>query len=332
MNTPSIKPFRNQNFAQLKAECIRQNKLFVDDEFPPNSSSLFRFTPPKSIQNIVWKRPREIISNPLFFENHADRNDFGQGEIGDCWFVAAAVAVASYPDYLANVIPSGQAFNSNYAGIFHFRFFHNGEWVDVVIDDLLPVDRTNNKLIYAKNKQEKNEFWCSLLEKAYAKLNTCYEFLSSGYIRYGLIDLTGGVDETIMLDSKFKADQTRVNNLWKISLQAYKMNSLIGSSIQTSSQEKREDMRSNGLVVGHAYTITKMLEFSQQSQYYSTVDYSHSGTKVRLVRLRNPWGNDVEWNGRFSDKSSEWNRISEQVKRQVGLVRDNDGEFWYEKR
>lgn len=26
------------------------------------------------------------------------------------------------------------------------------------------------------------------------------------------------------------------------------------------------------------------------------------GNKVNLVRIRNPWGNDVEWNGSWNDK------------------------------
>jgi hypothetical protein len=331
MNINNTRPFKNQDYVQLKSECLQEDKLFVDDEFPANSSSLYRFKPPKSIQNIVWKRPFEIISNPLFFENYADRNDFGQGEIGDCWFIAAAVAIASYPEYLRNVIPPGQAFQSNdYCGIFHFRFFKYGEWLDVVVDDLLPVDKFTNRLIYARNKQEKNEFWCSLLEKAYAKLNTCYEFLSSGYTQYGLIDLTSGVDEAIAVDNSLKTDEARIKNLWKIIMQAYRMNSLIGSSIVASSQEKRENTRANGLVVGHAYTITKLIEVKKQSQFYNEVGqfYNYGGAKIRLIRLRNPWGNEIEWNGRFGDKSDEWRNISEEIKQEIGLVRDTDGEFW----
>ena len=76
-----------------------------------------------------------------------------------------------------------------------------------------------------------------------------------------------------------------------------------------------EDKLPNGLVVKHSYSITAIRQLSLH------------GRLVILVRLRNPWGK-VEWNGSWSDHSSEWNTISDKVKRRIGLKMDHDGEFW----
>ena len=54
-----------------------------------------------------------------------------------------------------------------YIGIFHFNFWWYGRWVEVIIDDFLPTD--GYRLIYGRNREEPNEFWAALLEKAYAK-------------------------------------------------------------------------------------------------------------------------------------------------------------------
>ena len=66
-------------------------------------------------------------------------------------------------------MPKDQSFDEgDYCGAFHFRFWRYGEWIDVVIDDYLPVDYAGN-LIYCKNQNALNEFWCSLLEKVIKK-------------------------------------------------------------------------------------------------------------------------------------------------------------------
>lgn len=67
---------------------------------------------------------------------------------------------------LLQVIVGKQEFGSGYAGIFQFRFWRFGVWTSVVIDDLLPT--INGKLAYS-HSPSRDEFWCALIEKAYAK-------------------------------------------------------------------------------------------------------------------------------------------------------------------
>ena len=71
-----------------------------------------------------------------------------------------------------------------------------------------------------------------------------------------------------------------------------------------------------GLVDGHAYSITKVVEFES------------NGTVHQLVRVRNPWGNSVEWTGPWSDNSAEWNNLSDEEKTHLGLQKEDNGEFF----
>ena len=52
--------------------------------------------------------------------------------------------------------------NDEYCGIFLFRFWRFGYWIEVVVDDFLPT--IENKLAFAHSDFE-NEFWCALCEK-----------------------------------------------------------------------------------------------------------------------------------------------------------------------
>ena len=49
-----------------------------------------------------------------------------------------------------------------------------------MVDDRLPYWQKNGQLVFASNKDQPDEFWASLLEKAYAKLYGSYESLEAG--------------------------------------------------------------------------------------------------------------------------------------------------------
>ncbi|KAK9722062.1 Calpain family cysteine protease [Popillia japonica] len=77
---------------------------------------------------------------------------------------------------------------------------------------------------------------------------------------------------------------------------------------------------SEGLIRGHAYSVTRVK--------YVDIQTPNTSGKIPLLRIRNPWGNEAEWNGPWSDKSPEWRFISESEKEELGLTFDDDGEFW----
>uniref|UniRef100_A0A8C5XHG0 Calpain 14 n=1 Tax=Microcebus murinus TaxID=30608 RepID=A0A8C5XHG0_MICMU len=290
-----------QDFEALLAGCLRDGRLFEDSSFPATLSSvgsrhLLRKLPP----GLQWKRPPELHSNPQFYSAQAKRLDLCQGVVGDCWFLAALQALTLHQDILSRVVPLNQSFTENYAGIFQFWFWHFGSWVPVVIDDRLPVNESG-QLVFVSSTY-KNVFWGALLEKAYAKLSGSYEDLQGGQVSEALVDFTGGVAMTINLAEA-------PMNLWELLAQATYSRTLICS--QTHSGEK---VLENGLVDGHAYTLTGLRKV--------TCKYGPE----YLVKLRNPWGK-VEWKGDWSDSSSTWELLS--PKEKILLLRKHDdGEFW----
>ncbi|XP_044871875.1 calpain-3 isoform X4 [Mauremys mutica] len=294
---------REKTFEELHKKCLEKKILYVDPDFPPNESSLFYSQ--KLPIKFEWKRPTEICENPRFIIGGANRTDICQGELGDCWFLAAIACLTLNEKLLCRVIPHDQTFIKNYAGIFHFQFWRYGNWVDVVIDDCLPT--YNNQLVFTKSSQ-RNEFWSALLEKAYAKLHGSYEALKGGNTTEAMEDFTGGVTE-------FYEIKDAPKDIYKIMKHAKDRGSLMACSIDTIVPMQFETRMTCGLVKGHAYSVTAVEETSFKAG------------KIKLVRLRNPWG-QVEWKGAWSDNSDEWNLIDKAEKIRLQYRIAEDGEFW----
>ncbi|XP_061482366.1 calpain-9 isoform X2 [Rhineura floridana] len=266
-----------QTYKELKLECQQKGTLFEDCDFPANDSSLFYSEKPPI--PFVWKRPGEIVKDPQFILGGATRTDICQGDLGDCWLLAAIASLTLNENTLTRVMPPDQDFGPGYAGIFHFQFWQHNEWLDIVIDDRLPTFK--DRLVFL-HSADHNEFWSALLEKAYAKLNGSYEALKGGSTIEAMEDFTGGVGE--MYEIK-KAPE----NFYEILKKALKRGSMVGCSIDISSAAESEARTPYGLIKGHAYSVTGIDEVNYQ------------GRNVKLIRVRNPWG-QVEWNGAWSDK------------------------------
>ena len=84
------------------------------------------------------------------------------------------------------------------AGLFTFRFYKNGQWHDIVVDDMLPCHPGTIVPLFARSAQA-GELWPSLIEKAYSKLHGSYFALNGGNCTEAMVDLTGGAGMRIKL-------------------------------------------------------------------------------------------------------------------------------------
>ncbi|XP_073995022.1 calpain-A-like isoform X2 [Rhodnius prolixus] len=297
-----------QDYVELKVQCLSTGSLFEDPLFPADNSTLFYSKPNQP--SFTWKRPGEICNNPKFFVSGASRFDVQQGGLDNCWLAVTIANLPSNRPVFELIIPDGQSFEENYAGIFHFRFWRYGRWVDVVIDDRLPTNQ--NELVYL-HSSVKNEFWSALLEKAYAKIHGSYGALNVGDNVESMEDFTGGICEIFSLRLEVP------NNLYTIMLKAYERSSLMTCATPVGAERILGKRTPQGLLRSHSYGVTKV--------QYVEVDTPTLSGRFPLIRLRNPWGR-VEWNGAWSDKWPEWKYISKKTKEELKMKQKNDGEFW----
>uniref|UniRef100_A0A669D7F5 Calpain-3 n=1 Tax=Oreochromis niloticus TaxID=8128 RepID=A0A669D7F5_ORENI len=260
----------------------------------------------KKIPFLMFFVFQEICENPQFIIDGANRTDICQGELGDCWLLAAIACLTLNEKLLYRVIPPDQSFTENYAGIFHFQFWRYGEWIDVVVDDRIPT--CNNQLVFTKSFR-KNEFWSALLEKAYAKLHGSYEALKGGNTLEAMEDFTGGVTEYFELSD----DPTE---LYKIMKNALERGSLMGCSIDVL-RHPCKCTSSGGQGIFWLFIVLLLCKCDEVSK----------DTRIRLIRLRNPWG-FVLWKGPWSANSKEWSTISAADRENLKKQTIEASEFW----
>lgn len=274
--------------------------LYRDPDFP---------TTPTDHKNreIEWKRPHQICKNPVFVDDYGI-DDIEQGCLGDCWFLASIASICEIDkSYMNKIIPQDQNFEENYTGKFEFTFNDYGVKKTIEIDDRLPT--RHGHLIYVQDKEgERQEFWMSLLEKAFAKYFGGYENIIAGNAVEALRVLMDTVAVSIKLKNKTVEDV-------KMLLEKGQM---ITASIDRWSNIHDQSVL-NGLKDGHCYTVLG----------HHSIKFGPHRNET-LVKIYNPHGRN-EWQGAWSDTDFRWNEVqdNEFYNSNFRRPKDNDdGEFW----
>ena len=208
--------------------------------------------------------------------------DVRQGGVGNCWFLGALSILAhQHPEMVRTLFP----LDTYPCGAHLVGLCKDGNWRNVVIDDLLPATR-HGTLVYTS--AARRQLWVPLIEKAAAKLFGCYEALQAGTLCEAFSLLTGcATDRLVDPDPDL---------LWAQLESAHAAKHLIGLACAASKSMTESALRDLGLQAPHAYVVLATRSW-----------VSEAGRAVRLVHLGNPWGerSPSTWKGTWANNSVE---------------------------
>ncbi|CAG0879062.1 unnamed protein product [Darwinula stevensoni] len=293
-------------YEKIVKQCTARSQLWEDPEFPAVQSSVFYHqTPPFEF---VWKRPKELSTDAVFVSSSERHLGLNEGKFGDQWLMSCMGCLHRIKSLFNHVIPPNQSFQDEdgYCGVFCFRIWWCGRWKEVLVDDRLPT--VNGKLVFI-HSQSSNEFWPSLLEKAYAKLHGSYEALKYGTTYDGLADFTGGIVEAVNLRQDPTGSSQRISKLLK-------MTSVVTCTVDLQTRKNQPERLANGISIGVNYRVCAL----------EKVETFNVGM-VQLICLQHPLGLGTDYIGMWSRDSSSWTEVPTQEQDRLRLHRLNPSQF-----
>lgn len=311
------KYFRNQPAASPNTN---SNTKYTDEFFPPTAASILSLKKKQNseteliegsngnssinIQNIQFKRIDEIASGYEVFQDQIEFSDINQRGLGHCYFMCAIAALAENPILISRLFRTK---TKNVSGYYEIVLFIDGEWQVVIVDDFFVVHKNcelyENPFVFSSPNGK--EMWVLILEKAWAKVNGGFTNIISGQASDAMLALTGFNSEFIYYS------RTNIDEVWEKLLDADQHNYFIACNTSTEIDGLRE---ATGIVESHAFSMV------------SVIEGEFAGERLRLVKIRNPWGFE-EWKGDYSDYDEvNW---SEEKSKFFGFTRNNkDGIFF----
>eukprot|EP01059_Diplonema_ambulator_P035890 TRINITY_DN8663_c0_g1_i2.p1 TRINITY_DN8663_c0_g1~~TRINITY_DN8663_c0_g1_i2.p1 ORF type:complete len:799 (+),score=322.73 TRINITY_DN8663_c0_g1_i2:124-2520(+) len=297
--------------------CAEAGIKFLDVTFPPRDSSMKPDYISREMTTYPWKRPETFLEGtglkPALFVGDIEPNDIDQGALADCYLMGALSAVAEFERLVRSCFENGQDPD---LGLYRVSLCKNGWWQTVVVDDFLPC--SGPKPAFARNRDEPNELWVSLIEKAYAKVHGSFAAIMSGGAAPALGDLTGCPYRTFEFEGEGATsyDQLLQNDenefLQVLGTPGKNIMYTPKSQITPEVQKLWDEYQEVGLICEHSYSLITVKRTSKGDQ---------------LCMIRNPWGNDKEWTGKWSDNDKSW---TPELKKECGFQASDDGTFWME--
>lgn len=205
-----------------------------------------------------------------------DPTNMSQGQLGDCWFLAAAGAVAKNdPDWIR------EHMKQNDDGTWTVTMYKDGEPVEITVEPTVPDG--------AVTDAAGNDNWLAIYEKAAAEyFGGDYEDLDGGWSDDGLAAITGqDTDRSGQGDFDSIADKLK------------------DGPVAVGTEDKNDDsfdwfweadqIDDDRIVPNHAYIVDSV----------ETRENPDTGKEERMIHLINPWGP----NGGMFDDKQRWGDI-----------------------
>eukprot|EP01062_Namystynia_karyoxenos_P050050 TRINITY_DN3866_c0_g1_i1.p1 TRINITY_DN3866_c0_g1~~TRINITY_DN3866_c0_g1_i1.p1 ORF type:complete len:850 (+),score=360.48 TRINITY_DN3866_c0_g1_i1:85-2550(+) len=297
------------------AACQEEGIEFVDVTFMPRDSSFKQPWMTQKIKIYPWRRPSDYLAElglrAELFVGKIEPNDIDQGALADCYLMGALASVAEFEHLVRSLFENG---HDPDMGLYRVSLCKNGWWQTVVLDDFFPM--SGPKPAFARNRDEVNEIWVTLVEKAYAKVHGSFAAIMSGGAAPALGDLTGCPYKTFEFGEEAISFDELLENDMNDFLQVL---GTPGKNIMGQEDTAPPDQRALwekyiavGLICEHSYSLI-------------TVKRTKAGHQ--LCKLRNPWGNDKEWNGKWHDEDPAWTPA---LMAECDMEPASDGTFWME--
>ncbi|CAJ1344140.1 unnamed protein product [Effrenium voratum] len=235
-----------QGRVQLKMGAVARRPFF---RCGTRSCRFFGFGelgPSREAVAVTWARLRTNVVSGLVvvgrdgFRPEDARLGQQSESLGDALFVEAVAVLAERPRALEKLL----AYSWTASGCHEVRLCIAGLWRASFVDERFPMSASSAKNLHeslAFGRCAGNQLWIPLLEKAYAKAFSAYQFAFPGTALHTFLEeLTGAVVERVVLQpsrssrSRSKNQELDASELWEFLQQQQQRGSLMACSARNS--------------------------------------------------------------------------------------------------